>query len=309
MKKITYVLIALITFSVSAQKKKNGTVYVDHPGIQLVNTFNNAWTSGDIDKAASLLSEDFRIKNGNDTNKDSKGATKSQMIGNMTWWYNNNDYLSLTTSEGTYPDAIEYKEGDQLWVQSWDHLYAVNKQTGVEFDDPIHRLYLLNKDATQILYISEYNNQNTFNRRNNAWPGKDRKNGTIYINHENINNMRKAVYSFLNGDLERSYSFYAENATFDDINEAKTLSFDEIKARDQQFLSAWTFDSFDERGYPDYLEYDWNESKVVQSWWNFRMTRKSDGKKIVVPVMFIDDFNNEGKITSRSIYYNGSLLN
>ena len=32
--------------------------------------------------------------------------------------------------------------------------------------------------------------------------------------------MRKAVYSFLNGDLERSYSFYAENATFDDINEA-----------------------------------------------------------------------------------------
>jgi hypothetical protein len=121
--------------------------------------------------------------------------------------------------------------------------------------------------------------------------------------------MRKAVYSFLNGDLERSYSFYSENATFDDINEAKTLSFDEIKARDQQFLSAWTFDSFDERGYPDYLEYDWNESKVVQSWWNFRMTRKSDGKKIVVPVMFIDDFNNEGKITSRSIYYNGGLLN
>ena len=163
MKKITFMLIALVTFSVSAQKKKNGTVYVDHPGIQLVNAFNKAWTSGDIDKAASLLSEDFRIKNGNDTNKDSKGATKSQMIGNMTWWYNNNDYLSLTTSEGTYPDAIEYKEGDQLWVQSWDHLYAVNKQTGVEFDDPIHRLYLLNKDATQILYISEYNNQNTFN--------------------------------------------------------------------------------------------------------------------------------------------------
>ena len=43
--------------------------------------------------------------------------------------------------------------------------------------------------TTQILYISEYNNQNTFNRRNNAWPGKDRKNGTIYINHENINNL------------------------------------------------------------------------------------------------------------------------
>ena len=47
MKKITFILIALITFSVSAQKKKNGTVYVDHPGIQLVNDFN-------IEKAKTL---------------------------------------------------------------------------------------------------------------------------------------------------------------------------------------------------------------------------------------------------------------
>ena len=100
------------------------------------------------------------------------------MVGNMTWWYNNNDYLKLTTSEGTYPDAIEYKEGGQLWVQTWDHLYAVNKQTGVEFDDPIHRLYLLNKDASKIVYIAEYNNQNTYRTRNNAWPGNDRENGT-----------------------------------------------------------------------------------------------------------------------------------
>ena len=39
MKKITFMLIALITFSVSAQKKKNGTVFVEHPGIDLVNSF------------------------------------------------------------------------------------------------------------------------------------------------------------------------------------------------------------------------------------------------------------------------------
>ena len=35
MKKIVFMLVALITFSVSAQKKKNGTVYVDHPAIDL----------------------------------------------------------------------------------------------------------------------------------------------------------------------------------------------------------------------------------------------------------------------------------
>ena len=72
MKKITFMLIALVTFSVSAQKKKNGTVFVDHPGIELVNAFNSAWTSGDIEGAASFLSEDFRIKNGNSKNKDDK---------------------------------------------------------------------------------------------------------------------------------------------------------------------------------------------------------------------------------------------
>ena len=38
MKKITFLLITLITFSVSAQKKKkNGTVYIEHPGIDIVD--------------------------------------------------------------------------------------------------------------------------------------------------------------------------------------------------------------------------------------------------------------------------------
>ena len=111
MKKITFLLITLITFSVSAQKKKkNGTVYIEHPGIDLVESFNTAWISGEIEKAASMLTEDFRIRNGNSLNKDDKGSTKQQFIGNMTWWYNNMDYLKLTVSEGAYPDAIEYKD-------------------------------------------------------------------------------------------------------------------------------------------------------------------------------------------------------
>ena len=127
MKKITFMLIALITFSVSAQKKKNGTVYVDHPAIDMVESFQNAWVSGDLDKAKSFLAEDFRIFNGVGLNKNAKGWTKTQFVGNMTWWVNNMDYFQIKRSEGAYPDAIEYKEGDQLWVQTWDHLYGVNK--------------------------------------------------------------------------------------------------------------------------------------------------------------------------------------
>ena len=191
MKNIIYLLSFLFVFSLTAQKNKNGTIYDKHPAIDLVNSFNNAFMNGDIDKAASYLADNFRIKNGNSLNKDDKGATKQQFVNNMNWWYNNNSYIKITTDEGTYPDAIEYKEGNQLWVQTWERLYAVNNQTGVKFDDPIHRLYLISNDAKQILYMFEYNNQNTFRKRNDAWPGNDMKNGIIYMNHENINTVRK----------------------------------------------------------------------------------------------------------------------
>ena len=308
MKNIIYLLSFLFVFSLTAQKNKNGTIYDKHPAIDLVNSFNNAFMNGDIDKAASYLADNFRIKNGNSLNKDDKGATKQQFVNNMNWWYNNNSYIKITTDEGTYPDAIEYKEGNQLWVQTWERLYAVNNQTGVKFDDPIHRLYLISNDAKQILYMFEYNNQNTFRKRNDAWPGNDMKNGVIYMNHENINSVRKLQYAYANGDVEKAMSFFHENASFNDINESSVMNQEQILERDGKIFAGWNLDSLDEVGYPDYLEYDWRESKVVMSWWNFRMTRKSDGKKVTLPVHFSDRFDNDGKIVWRTSYWNKSLL-
>tara|TARA_B100001996_G_scaffold242491_1_gene187669 strand:+ start:410 stop:1339 length:930 start_codon:yes stop_codon:yes gene_type:complete len=308
MKKITFILVALITFSVSAQKKKNGTVYIDHPAIDLVESFHKAWIDGDIEKAASYLHDDFKIFNATSENKDAKGSNKDAMIANMSWWINNSDYLRLETSQGAYPDAIEYKKGDQLWVQTWDHLYAVNKQTGVKFDSPIHRLYFISNDSKKILNIQEYNNANSFRRINQSWPGKDRKNGTIYINHENINTVRKTLYSFVNGDYEKSYTYWHENAVINDINSSESISLEDGRKNNEEFLMNFTLDAIEQVGYPDYLEYDLNESKDVLSWWNFRITRKSDGKKIIMPIHYIHGFDNDGKIINATAYYNGSLL-
>jgi hypothetical protein len=64
----------------------------------------------------------------------------------------------------------------------------------------------------------------------------------------------------------------------------------------------------DVNGYPDYLNYELGNAKVVQSWWNFRMTRKSDKNKNVLPVFYIHNFNGEGKITSELVYYSEKLL-
>ena len=308
MKKITFMLIALVSFSVSAQKKKNGTVYIDHPAIDMIESFQSAWVSGDIEKAGSYLHENFKIFNATSENKEQKGSTKAQMINNMSWWYNNMDYLKIERSRGAYPDAIEYKEGNQLWVQTWDHLYGVNKQTGVKFDSPIHRLYLVSNDSKQILNIQEYNNANSFRRINMSWTGKDRKNGVIYINHENINTVRKAISAAENGDFDSVYANMTEDAMFNDINYDEPRSLSELKASDEVFNSNFDIVSIDQIGYPDYLEYDLNESRTVLSWWNYKFVRKSDKKEISLRVHFVHDFNKEGKITGGSSYYNASLF-
>ena len=306
MKKITFMLVALITFSVSAQKKKkNGNLYIEHPGIDLVESFHKAFVDGDIEKAASFLSEDFRIYNSLTMNKDSKGWGKAAIIANMTSWKNNWEYLSFERSEGSYPDAIEYDKSGN-WVFSWNHLYAINKTTGVKFDSPILRGYVLNESNNKITRIHEYNNSSNFSMVNDSF--YERKNGTIYINHEHINTVRKLQYAFANGDVDKAFSFFHENAVFIDINESKNMNQDEIKARDAKMLAGWAIDGLDESGYPDYLEYDWQDSKTVQSWWRFRMSRSSDGKKVVIPVLFIDDFDNDGKIIRRNAYWNASLL-
>ncbi|NOQ92680.1 MAG: nuclear transport factor 2 family protein, partial [Flavobacteriaceae bacterium] len=65
----------------------------------------------------------------------------------------------------------------------------------------------------------------------------------------------------------------------------------------------------DVQGYPDYLNYGLGNAKVVQSWWKVRMTRKSDKKEIVLPLMLIHDFNDEGKITRDNAYYSQSMMN
>ena len=49
MKKLTLILIALITFSMSAQKKKNGVVFDKHPGILLIEEFNKAFVEADVE--------------------------------------------------------------------------------------------------------------------------------------------------------------------------------------------------------------------------------------------------------------------
>ena len=308
MKNIIYLLSFLFVFSLNAQKNKNGVVFDKHPGIDLVNSFNEAFVAADMDKLNTILHDDFKAYDGLSSNKDQEGTSKQNFMGQSNWWNTNISYLKISNNDPAYPDAVEYKKGDQLWVQTWEKIYGVNNQTGVKFDMPIHRLYRLTKDGKKIISLVDYTDRRNYQRMWDAWPGNDLKNGTIYKNHENINSVRILQYAYANGDVEKAMSYFHENASFNDINESSVMNQEQILERDGKIFAGWNLDSLDEVGYPDYLEYDWRESKVVMSWWNFRMTRKSDGKEVTLPVHFSDRFDNDGKIVWRTSYWNKSLL-
>jgi len=296
------------TFITYAQKKTNGTIYIEHPAINTVEAFNKAFVSGDTDKVASFLSDDFKDFNG--LNNNDKGQDKASYLNGVKFWKDNISYLSITRSNGAYPDALEYKDDNQkdvVWVQTWDDFKGMHSKTGVKIDMPMHRLFVVDKN-NKIKTITEYPNTSTYDEVGDSFD--ERKNGTIYNQHEYINKVKIMIHAFENKDYDKAYSVYDAKARFRDINSpvGVTSSLDELKANDKKFLGKFDIISIDVSGYPDYFNYEMGNAKVVQSWWNYKLIRKSDKKEIVLPVLFIDTFNDDGMIIFEIAYYSEKLL-
>lgn len=299
----------LISYS---QKKKNGTIYIEHPAIDVVEAYHAAFIAGDSEKVGSLLADDYKWRNGTSTNKDAKPGTKEGAIKNTTWWKENIDYSSFERSGEAYPDAIEYKDKDQkdvVWVQTWNKLKGVHKKTGVKINTPVHRLYIVNAD-NKIKTIINYSNGSVWQEVRSSHVS--RENGTIYNHHDNINTVRLAMAALEHHDMDKFYSYFDEKATFRNIHMApgsKSMTLEEDREGLTKMMEAFEITGIDVQGYPDYLNYGLGDAKVVQSWWKVRMTRKSDDKKLVIPLMLIHDFNDEGKITRDNAYYSQTLMN
>ena len=61
MKKITLiVLVFSIAITSYSQKKKNGTIYTEHPAIVMVEAMQQAEVLGDIEKLDTYLADDFK---------------------------------------------------------------------------------------------------------------------------------------------------------------------------------------------------------------------------------------------------------
>ena len=289
------------------QKQKNGTIYKEHPAITMVENMQQAFVAGDTIKVAGYLADDFKAFNGMNSNPDAKGTNKQQFVSSVKGWKNNIDYFSISRTKGAYPDAIEYDNDSGFWVQTWDQIKGVHKNTGVKIDMPMHRLYLVNKD-NKISRIVTYDDASVWSEMRDAF--NPRKNGIIYNQHENINTVRKMVVALEHGDADKAFSYFTDNAGFTNLDmpqgESNTLA--QEKASFKAMLKDWTIDSIDVVGFPDYLEYESPKLKIVMSWWDARLTRKSDGKKVTLPLHLVHYINDDGKITSEIGYYTMSTL-
>jgi len=291
-----------------SQKEKNGTVYKEHPAIKTVEAMQQAWIAGDSAKVATYLADNFKSFDGTSTDVNDKGRDKKQFLTNVANVNKYVAYLSLTRQNGAYPDAIEYKDDDDgLWVQTWDVLRGIHEATGVKIDQPLHRLYSLNGEG-KIVSAVNYSTSEVGDEIGSSF--EERKNGTIYNHHPYINSVRRMMGAFEHGDVDKAFSFFADNARFINLDtpQGESATVEEEKEGFKNMYENWTINGIDVNGYPDYLEYEMGNAKIVQSWWDVRMTRKSDNKKVTLPLLLIHTFNDDGKIVFENSYYSSALL-
>ena len=305
MKKQVIIFMMLFTVIMYSQKKKNGIVYNEHPAIVAVEAMQQADIAGDFEKVASFLADDFKSVSGTTRNKDAKGTNKEDFV---KWVENKSKWLSyrgLTRHGEAYPDAIEYK-GGKTWVQTWNYLKGVHDKTGVKIEMPLHSLYRLNDDNKIELAIN-YNYPVGSDIREAF---SERTNGTLYNQHEYINKVRRMMAAFENMDLERAYSYFDEKASFSNLEMpvGESMNLEELKEAHQNFYKNFEVESIDVVGYPDGLEYEIGGGMTIQSWWNFRVIRKSDKKKLIMPAMYTHDFNDDGMIARSIGYFSTKVL-
>lgn len=310
MKNIALIVIMVFTIVTYPQKKKNGTIYSEHPAINTVESFYKALADNNTEKAVSYLADDFKYFNGTKPDKDAKGYTKEDYIKSITWWKNNVDYLKVESLPETNSDAVEKKDSkhdDVICVRKWDNMKGVHKETGVKIDVIVHRIFMVGKN-NKIKKMVYYADEAIWQKINQSYG--ERKNGTIYNQHEYINKVKKMVHAYEHNDLDTCYSFYDENAKFTNINVpyGVTWTLNEDRESSKKMREKYEVISYDIQGYPDYLNYETGDLKVVMSWWNVRLIRKSDNKKIAAPLMLIHYFNDDGKIKYENAYFSSKLM-
>jgi len=307
MKKLVLGVLMLSVMSTFAQKKhKNGKIYDQHPGIEIVNEFTKAFVAGDEEKLKSLVTEDFKWWQMN--SMDPKPLKLKGLVSRSNYLSKNVIGLQIKDRGSAYSDAMEYGK-DNLNVYTYQILKGFDKNTGFKFEIPRNSIFFFSKDGKKISGLSVADSQLKWRKSYEAWD--TRKNGKIYKDHPMISKAR-LLYAYLEtGDMAAMKDLYAENARISDIMNSEkdsSKSVEEEMEGLKEFFKIYEIVNVSESGYPDLLEYEGSKTKTIISWWNVTVkNRKSNAVKEAVHHSQIV-VNKKGKIINEQYYFNASQL-
>jgi len=293
--------------STFAQKKhKNGKIYDQHPGIEIVNEFTKAFVAGDEEKLKSLVTEDFKWWQMN--SMDPKPLKLKGLVSRSNYLSKNVIGLQIKDRGSAYSDAMEYGK-DNLNVYTYQILKGFDKNTGFKFEIPRNSIFFFSKDGKKISGLSVADSQLKWRKSYEAWD--TRKNGKIYKDHPMISKAR-LLYAYLEtGDMAAMKDLYAENARISDIMNSEkdsSKSVEEEMESLKEFFKIYEIVNVSESGYPDLLEYEGSKTKTIISWWNVTVkNKKSNAVKEAVHHSQIV-VNKKGKIINEQYYFNASQL-
>jgi len=286
-----------VSVSLNAQKKKNGNIFIKHPAIDVIENLYSAMNSNDSIALSKIIADNFKGVAGEQMNKDAEPQTKAEFIQQVKNNHAISRYYNIRKTSTGYPDAIEYKDEDfagVTWIYSWEYFTAVGGTTGIDYSQPRHTQYVVNED-NQIAFARYYLNQWPYTQTSKSQ--KEMKDGDVYSHHPNINTVRRFVKALQYDDDKNLFIDFAENVNvnglFNDWGN-DPMNLDGLKDGFKNFKSNYKINSMDNM-WIRYFEIE-SDSNFVQSWWRVSVTRKKDGKKIVFPVMFNHNFNDDGKI-------------
>ncbi|MEO8821392.1 MAG: nuclear transport factor 2 family protein [Ginsengibacter sp.] len=146
MKKIL-ITAALFLFGLTAfcQQEQNGTIYIKHPYIDVVNNANKAYEAQDWATTKNFYSDTAKWW--------SSGMEKFIPVADaMNEWKKDFEFFNdVKQVPQGYPDYLHYKKGDAKIVQSWWIWTGKSKKSGEVFKVPMVQFDEFNNDGKIVL--------------------------------------------------------------------------------------------------------------------------------------------------------------
>ena len=304
MNKLLLVFTMIFSVAVFSQKESNGKLYIDHPAIEIVNQFNEAYISGDLDKLKELVTENFQVR----TLKDRKSNDINWILGTSNYLSKNITDFQIKHYGGSYPDVLEYKKDGVVDVKTYEWLTGYDKNTGLDINMPRYATYRMNAKGDKVagLWI---NDDETLWQKN--WDAYDTtKNGIIYKDHPLVTKVRLLYQSYKTADVDKIKANYTDNTIFynvmnSGIDEFKTL--EEEFAQFDQYMETFEIMNIRESGFPDVLDYD-GDGAVVISWVEMTFRNRKSGNTNTILQHIQHWFNEDGEIVREDYYFNPAQL-